>query len=152
MKKGTENKGEIISKLSVTRKTINKILPLKDQTVPSNSNDLLPKTGSSNENENMLPSEGNCLIQQIIKDKHDGANISVSSNLHHLNEHVLRLNFDLVDNNNIKVKHISQKGLHRKPKRKDTLALNIAIKIISFYCLRYMQMCLLSLTFFQVEF
>ena len=152
MKKGAESKGEIISKLSVTRKNINKILPLKDQTVPSNSNDLLPKTGSSNENENMLPSEENCLIQQIIKDKHDGANISVSSNLHHLNEHVLRLNFDLVDNNNIKVKHISQKGLHRKPKRKDTLALNIAIKIMSFYCLRYMQMCLLSLTFFQVEF
>ena len=152
MKKETENKGEIISKLSVTRTNINKILLLKDQTVPSNSNDLLPKTSSSNENENMLPSEENCLIQRIIKDKHDGANISVSSNLHNLNEHVLRLNFDLVDNNNIKVKHISQKGLHRKPKRKDTLALNIAIKIMSFYCLRYMQMCLLSLTFFQVEF
>ena len=152
MKKGTENKGEIISKLSVTRRNINKILLLKDQTVPSNSNDLLPKTSSSNENENMLPSQENCLIQQIIKDKHDGANISVSFNLHYLNEHVLRLNFDLVDNNNIKVKHISQKGPHRKPKRKDTLALNIAIKIISFYCLRYMQMCLLSLTFFQVEF
>ena len=36
--------------------------------------------------------------------------------LHRLNEHFSELNFDVVNNSNIKVKHIGQKGLHLNPK------------------------------------
>ena len=38
--------------------------------------------------------------------------------LHHLKEHFLELNLDVVDNSNIKVKHIGQEGLLLKPKGK----------------------------------
>ena len=50
--------------------------------------------------------------------------------LHRLNEHFSELkNFsDVVNNSNIKVKHIGQKGLHFKPKGKSRLALNFIHK------------------------
>ena len=49
--------------------------------------------------------------------------------LHHLNEHISELNLDVVNNSNIKVKHIGQKGLHLNPKGKGRLALNFIHKI-----------------------
>ena len=50
-------------------------------------------------------------------------------NLHRLNEHFSELRLDVVNNSNIKVKHISQKGLHLNPKGKGRLALNFLHKI-----------------------
>ena len=49
--------------------------------------------------------------------------------LHRLNEHFSDLNLDVVNNSNIKVKHIGQKGLHLNPKGKGRLALNFIHKI-----------------------
>ena len=49
--------------------------------------------------------------------------------LNRLNEHFSELNFDVVNNSNIKVKHIGQKGLHLNPKGKSRLALNFLHKI-----------------------
>ena len=49
--------------------------------------------------------------------------------LHRLNEHFSELNLDVVNNSNIKVKHIDQKGLHLNPKGKGRLALNFIHKI-----------------------
>ena len=49
--------------------------------------------------------------------------------LHRLNEHFSELNLDVVNNSNIKVKHIGQKGLHLNPKGKGRLALNFIHKI-----------------------
>ena len=40
---------------------------------------MLPETVPSNFNENILPSAGDCSIQQIVKDKEDSASISTSS-------------------------------------------------------------------------
>ena len=49
--------------------------------------------------------------------------------LHRLNEHFSELNLDVVNNSNIKVNHIGQKGLHLNPKGKGRLALNFIHKI-----------------------
>ena len=49
--------------------------------------------------------------------------------LNRLNEHFSELNLDVVNNSNIKVKHIGQKGLHLNPKGKGRLALNFMHKI-----------------------
>ena len=49
--------------------------------------------------------------------------------LHCLNEHFPELNLDIINNSNIKVKHIGQKGLHLNPKGKGRLALNFIRKI-----------------------
>ena len=49
--------------------------------------------------------------------------------LHRLNEYFSELNLDVVNNSNIKVKHIAQKVLHLNPKRKGRLALNFIHKI-----------------------
>ena len=43
-------------------------------------------------------------------------NCRAALTLHHLNEYFSELNVDAVDNGNIKVKHIAQKGLHLNPK------------------------------------
>ena len=48
--------------------------------------------------------------------------------LRHLNEHFSELNLDVVNNTNIKVKHIDQKGLHLNPEGKSRLALNLMHK------------------------
>ena len=49
--------------------------------------------------------------------------------LHPLNEHFSELNLDVVNNSNIKVKHIGQKGLHLNSKGKGRLVLNFIHKI-----------------------
>ena len=49
--------------------------------------------------------------------------------LHSLNEHFSELNLDVVNNSNIKVKHIGKKGLHLNPKGKGRLALKFIHKI-----------------------
>ena len=49
--------------------------------------------------------------------------------VHRLNEHFSELNLDAVNNSNIKVKHIGQKGLHLNPKGKGRLAFNFIHKI-----------------------
>ena len=49
--------------------------------------------------------------------------------LHLLNEHFSEINLDVVNNSNIKVKHIGQKGVHLNPKGKGRLALNFIHKI-----------------------
>ena len=51
--------------------------------------------------------------------------------LHRLNEHFSELNLDVVNNGNIKVKHIAQTCLHLDPKGKGRLALNFIYKIRS---------------------
>ena len=49
--------------------------------------------------------------------------------LHRLYEHFSELNLDAVNNCNIKVKHIGQKGLYLNPKGKGRFALNFTHKI-----------------------
>ena len=49
--------------------------------------------------------------------------------LHYLNEHFSEQNLVVVDNSNIKEKHIGKKGLHLNPKGKGRLALNFIHKI-----------------------
>ena len=48
---------------------------------------------------------------------------------HHLNEHFSELNLDVVNNSNIKVKHIGQKDLHLNTKGRGRLVLNFIHKI-----------------------
>ena len=47
--------------------------------------------------------------------------------LHRLNEHFAELNLDVVNNRNIKVTYIGQKGLHLNPMGKGSLALNLMV-------------------------
>ena len=49
--------------------------------------------------------------------------------LHCLNEYYSKLNVDIVNNRDIKVKHIDQKGLHLNPKERGRLPLNFLHKI-----------------------
>ena len=49
--------------------------------------------------------------------------------LHRLNKHFSELSLDVVNNSNIKVKHIGQKRLHLNPKGKGRLVLNFIHKI-----------------------
>ena len=56
-------------------------------------------------------------------------NGKASLTLHYLNKHFSELNLDPVDNSNIKVIKIGQKGLHLSPKDKGRLALNFIHKI-----------------------
>ena len=56
-------------------------------------------------------------------------NGKAASTQHHLNEHFSEVNLNAVDNSNIKVKHIGQKGLRLNPKGKGRLALNFIHKI-----------------------
>ena len=49
--------------------------------------------------------------------------------LHYLNEHFSEQNLVVVDNSNIKEKHIGKKGLHLNPKGKSRLTLNFIHKI-----------------------
>ena len=78
MRKEIENKDEIISKLSATLNNMTNNLLLKDPTVVLNNNNLLPETAPFNYNENILPSAGDCSIQQIVKEKEDCASIPTS--------------------------------------------------------------------------
>ena len=64
-----EEKDEIINKLSATLNNIINNLLLENPTVALNKNNLFPEIAPSNYNENILPSAGNCSIQQIVKDK-----------------------------------------------------------------------------------
>ena len=79
LRKETQNKDEIINKLSATLKNITNNLLLKNPTVALNDNNLLPETTPSNDNENILPTAGDCSIQQIVKDNEDSASIPTSS-------------------------------------------------------------------------
>ena len=79
MRKGIENKDEIISKLSATLNKLTNNLLFKDPAHTLNNNDLLPETAPSNYNENILPPAGDCFIQQIVKDKEDCASIPTNS-------------------------------------------------------------------------
>ena len=56
-------------------------------------------------------------------------NVKAALTLHRLNEHFSELNFDVVNNSNIKVKHAGQKCLHLNPKGKGRFALNFIHKI-----------------------
>ena len=47
--------------------------------------------------------------------------------LHHLNEHFAELNLDVVNNRNIKVTYIGQKGLRLNSMGKGRLALNLMV-------------------------
>ena len=49
--------------------------------------------------------------------------------LNRLNEYYSEINVDIVNNDDIKVKHIDQKGLHLNPKEKGRLPLNFIHKI-----------------------
>ena len=55
---------------------------------------------------------------------------------HHVNEHFSELNLDVVNNSNIKVKHIGQKDLHLNTKGRGRLVLNFIHKIRVFDGLR----------------
>ena len=78
LRKETENKDEIINKLSAALNNITNDLLLKNPAVALNNNNLL-RNAPSNDNENILPPAGDCSIQQIVKDKEDCANIPASS-------------------------------------------------------------------------
>ena len=77
LRKEIEDKDEIISKLSATLNKIANNLILKYPTVALSNNDLVPETAQSNEN--ILPSAGDCSMQQIVKDEEDCAIIPASS-------------------------------------------------------------------------
>ena len=80
MRKETENKKEIINKLSAALNNITNNLLLKNPTVALNNNNLLPENAPSNDNENILPPAGDCSMQQqIVKDKEASASIPTSS-------------------------------------------------------------------------
>ena len=68
LRKEIEKKDEIISKLSPTLNNITNNLHLKDPTVTWNNLLPLPETAPSNYNENILPSAGDCSMQQIVKE------------------------------------------------------------------------------------
>ena len=79
LRKEIENKDETINKLSATLNNITINLLFKNPTVALNNNNLLSETAPSNGNENILPSAGDCSIQQIVKDKEASASIPISS-------------------------------------------------------------------------
>ena len=70
----------------------------------------------------------NCLVifsQPTLRVDNGKAALTINR----LNEHFSELNIDVVNNSNIKVKHIGLKGLHLNPKGKGRLALNFTHKI-----------------------
>ena len=60
-------------------KTKTKLLASSKPTVPLKNNNLVPETAPSNYNENILPSAGDCSIQEIVKDEEGCANIPTNS-------------------------------------------------------------------------
>ena len=131
LRKEIENKDEIINKLSTALNNITKNLILKSPTVVLNNKNLLLENAPSNDNDNILPPAGDCSTIVVIFSQPTLRvdNGKAALTLHRLNEYFSELNLDVVNNSNIKVKHIGQKVLHLNPKRKGRLALNFIHKI-----------------------